>query len=261
VGWHRAVVIGFAGLLIVLASISNVHAHSPYWGRDSYEVVLPDGKAATIKVLFGDGIFIADPAKAVVIDNEGRVLAASPETTIPYLRCPSQRADITRCTVFDAENSLLYRPDPIRFAPGALLVSDGWPSLSPYGVDTIGFTTQQLGTWEYLGYEALYVAENSGRLLYVTAFPAGFLLFATFIFWYSVIEDRRKTRKYFNISVACSLLLPLLPGAYVIFAGDSTPFRVAVVLAVAVLINRAIVEIVIYFRSKPNPHPPNTLAP
>ncbi|WP_204312067.1 hypothetical protein, partial [Escherichia coli] len=64
-------------LLIALSALvlpAAAQAHSPYF-TESVEIALPDGRTGQLSVLRGDGILGADPARAVIVDADGRSLA------------------------------------------------------------------------------------------------------------------------------------------------------------------------------------------
>ncbi len=55
-------------------------AHSPYYKRS--ETIHAEGQnEARLALLSGDGIFFADPVRAVIVDPAGHLLAVSPIST------------------------------------------------------------------------------------------------------------------------------------------------------------------------------------
>jgi hypothetical protein len=244
--WYRAALVVLLGLVLALSAVVKADAHRPYWGPEwgptvSYEVVLPNGQTATLKVLSGDGIFVADPEKAIVINNEGRVLAASPESRLLHAHCPSKRSDVARCTVFDALEGRLYTPDPTAFVAGILLAPNGEPNAYPDSVDSIGFKLKELDLIEYLNLE---VANNlKSVLISVTGYTLIILLFTfIFVFQISIIQDKRKVRRYYRRTVVTFLTIIFILNLYSIWAMDATEAKVLFEMASAAILSKAILE-------------------
>jgi hypothetical protein len=73
----RSVWRGAFGLLLVFLSSSAASAHSPY-ARPVASFVTADGRALSIELYYGDGIFFADPVRGQVKDSRGAVVAYTP---------------------------------------------------------------------------------------------------------------------------------------------------------------------------------------
>uniref|UniRef100_UPI0013D609D6 hypothetical protein n=1 Tax=Acinetobacter baumannii TaxID=470 RepID=UPI0013D609D6 len=56
------------------------------------EIALPDGRTGQLSVLRGDGILGADPARAVIVDADGRSLARTPQTVAIQRVCDAARS-------------------------------------------------------------------------------------------------------------------------------------------------------------------------
>lgn len=91
-------------------------AHSPYF-TDSREIALPDGKVGRLRILKGDGVVGADPARAVVLDAEGRSLARTPSTVAILLTCDGAG----QCVAVDPGNWTTYEVDPASFRVGEIV--------------------------------------------------------------------------------------------------------------------------------------------
>lgn len=106
-------------LLIALSALvlpTATQAHSPYFTQ-SVEITLPDGRIGQLRVLKGDGILGADPARAVILDAEGRSLARTPRTIVIQLACDAVR----RCIAVDPGSWTTYEIDPASFRVGEVI--------------------------------------------------------------------------------------------------------------------------------------------
>lgn len=102
--------------LLPLALPAAAQAHSPYFTQ-SLEITLPDGRTGQLRVLKGDGILGADPARAVILDAEGRSLARTPRTFVIQLVCDAAR----RCIAVDPGSWTTYEIDPASFRVGQVI--------------------------------------------------------------------------------------------------------------------------------------------
>ena len=66
----------FSALLLILLNANVAVAHSPYFSQ-SQTLHSTDHSSLSIKLLHGDGIIAADPARAVIVDATGNVRAVS----------------------------------------------------------------------------------------------------------------------------------------------------------------------------------------
>jgi hypothetical protein len=64
-------------ILMVCFAGAPAFAHSPYV-RGETPWISPDGRQLAVGMLYGDGIFLADPARPVILDEQRRVLAMGP---------------------------------------------------------------------------------------------------------------------------------------------------------------------------------------
>lgn len=102
-------------LAFALAACRPSHAHRPYFTQVE-PVVLPDGQPGEMRLLRGDGIFLADPARILVLDQEGRLLARSHQSTAMFLLCDHDRRS---CSGYDGSSVLTL--DPASFRSGAVV--------------------------------------------------------------------------------------------------------------------------------------------
>lgn len=112
-------------IFVVLASATSVFAHAPYLGQRE-KIELPKFGEVEFAILFGDGIFFADPSQVIVFDNEGVLLAATPQSDALIIRCDRSN-DVQSCSVYDVVNGLVYKPDFDQWARGRTIVEDGRP--------------------------------------------------------------------------------------------------------------------------------------
>lgn len=78
-------------LLLLTAVLPGVgtgsaFAHRPYFTKVA-RIVLPDGQPGEMRLLNGDGIFLVDPTRIVLLDQENRLLARSSESVDISLIC------------------------------------------------------------------------------------------------------------------------------------------------------------------------------
>lgn len=89
-------IIRILGLLIGwLTGLAPALAHRPYITR-SEPIILPDGRAGEMRMLHGDGIFLADPMRLIVVDEGGRLVARSQRSVPMSMRCRDRT-----CTGYD----------------------------------------------------------------------------------------------------------------------------------------------------------------
>lgn len=126
-------------LAFVLAASCPSHAHRPYFTQAG-PVVLPDGQPGEMRLLKGDGIFFADPARILVLDREGRLLARSYQSTAMTLLCDR---DQRSCSGYDGFRVLTL--DAASFRSGAVVPGLGRDERSELwafenGAESWGFT-------------------------------------------------------------------------------------------------------------------------
>lgn len=114
-------------------------AHSPYYTEVAD---LPGGAAGpvSLKLWHGDGIFFADPVRAVVVDAQGVLLAASPVSTSLQIGCGSAWLE-RRCLAYDSLTRIVYETRPGMWDRWGLIEQDGKPNSYPeYMGEAFGFS-------------------------------------------------------------------------------------------------------------------------
>jgi hypothetical protein len=125
--WRRHALIVFS---LSFGLMSSAWAHSPYFGQRE-SINRPDFANVVLAVLYGDGIFFADPSQVVVFDNEGYLLAATPQSTSLFIQC--ERSDgKTNCRVYDELQGLIFEPNYEQWKRSRIVVKDGHPLEDAY---------------------------------------------------------------------------------------------------------------------------------
>lgn len=120
---------------------------------------------------YGDGIIAADPVRAVVLDDQGRLHAASPLSVLLQIDCKPTG----RCIVWDRTGKQAFTPEAAAFKPGQTLVQGDKVLSYPdhdYKADEFGFTVSPMTLAQHLRIE--------GRAL--LAYPL--LLLAASVWWF-----------------------------------------------------------------------------
>lgn len=149
----------------------NSYAHRPYFTQ-SETIALPDGTLGEMRLLHGDGIFVADPVQAVIVDAEGRTVARTLESGAFIIVCPEHR----RCHAVDLDARALFEPQPETFREGTHWSEfhggqEAWGfSRRPAMADEMAIASWQYvkrspGLWFVAGSAAVSAAAISGRLL------------------------------------------------------------------------------------------------
>lgn len=132
-------------------------AHSPYYSQ-SESIAGSSDQITAIKLLHGDGIFFADPIRAVVVDQDGRLLAVSPMSPTLFLSCKGEGV-AKKCVVYDEIYGRIYAPDKASWKASELLEEGGEPNNYPeYLEKEYGFYQRKASLLEIAKYEALSIA-------------------------------------------------------------------------------------------------------
>lgn len=86
------------------------HAHRPYFTQ-MQPILLPDGQRGEMRVIAGDGIFVADPVRLVILDAQNRLIARGPRTRWLTLVCDAP----LRCHGYDHSAGEIVTADPATF--------------------------------------------------------------------------------------------------------------------------------------------------
>ncbi len=141
----------FLGILAV-ASVGPSAAHTPYFTQSERIADTAYGEV-TLRLLSGDGILFSDPMRAVIVGQEGRLLAASPMSA--SLRIVCQGAEPHRqCLAYDELTHQLYQPSEQLWRDGGVIEVDGQPQLYPEDITSeFGFLGRQATLGEIFGFE------------------------------------------------------------------------------------------------------------
>ncbi|MCP4070806.1 MAG: hypothetical protein GY742_03585 [Hyphomicrobiales bacterium] len=139
--------------LLFLISTTPVIAHSPYYTQTESIGGL-NNQIVVMKLLHGDGIFFADPIRAVIVDEDGMLLAASPMSTTLFLSCKG--GEVSReCVAYDELRGLIYQPTKSLWKTTELLEKNGKPETYPeYRMEEYGFTKYEASFTDVMKYEA-----------------------------------------------------------------------------------------------------------
>lgn len=148
----------FTHVIVVLLALPVVSAaaHSPYYTQTE-RLSWAGDSGVEIKLLHGDGIFFADPIRAVVVDKNGKLLAASPLSITLFIFC-SRSNGRSDCIAYDELRQLIYTPNRSSTQTTQLLEIDGKPQEYPeYQMEGYGFDTRHASFFEIIKFEALSV--------------------------------------------------------------------------------------------------------
>lgn len=139
--------------LLAGLSCGPASAHRPHFSEP--EVISAEGYSAVqLKLLHGDGVLFADPIRAVVVGQDGQLLAASPQSPALRLSCDEPNR---RCLVYDELSFRIYEPAPDKWQATGLVEQDGKPQRSPediaadYGFDARQATLPEIAKFEAAG--------------------------------------------------------------------------------------------------------------
>lgn len=127
-------------------------AHSPYFSQ-SVPIAATDHEAVTLKLLKGDGLFFSDPARAVVVSRDGRLLAASPGSASLRIICDGTGPP-RNCVVYDELAHTIYQPSERDWRDGGLIEKDGQPQSYPEEIQAdFGFVGRPANLGEMTRFE------------------------------------------------------------------------------------------------------------
>ena len=136
-------------------------AHSPYYSRAEV-ISAPGYENALIKLLHGDGIFFADPMRAVVVDQGGTLLAVSPLSLTLRIVCKGIDTG-RRCVAYDLLSRTIYEPRPERWWDAGVQEEEGRPLQYPEFMESeFGFVERAANAAETASFE-IKIALRSWR--------------------------------------------------------------------------------------------------
>lgn len=159
--------------LLAGLSCGPAAANRPYFSEP--EVISAEGHSAVqLKLLYGDGVFFADPIRAVVVGQDGELLAASPQS--PGLRLSCDQPD-RRCLVYDELAFRIYEPASDKWQATGLVEQDGKPQRFPEDIDAdYGFDARQATLSEIAKFEAAGLASSWMTTVFALAWWTAFCL-------------------------------------------------------------------------------------
>jgi hypothetical protein len=171
---HRELIALSYGLgLLFYALLDSASAHQPYFSQS--EVISGAGSdTVQIKLLRGDGIIAADPYRAVIVAEGGRLLGASPMSTMLSIDCEQDEGRRV-CRVYDAATQLVFEPSPEAFRDGGIVEADGRPLTYPEDITAeFGFEVRSATAAETLRFEAKRLLFRWPTTLFAVAWWAVF---------------------------------------------------------------------------------------
>jgi hypothetical protein len=186
---------------LVVSHAQPAHAHRSY-AVPQKTLDFGDGRTATLEILYGDGIFFADPARAQLRTKEGATVAKTPVDGHAVTFCPS----VAYCWVF------LYGPFPIpwRLNPDEI----AWHSPAepnPYfpeydDTPPVGFAADWT-PWSFLlGFAVLIISNWLG----LGAMLLPWLLIVLITRWVRAVGRRHWGQSWWSIALSGLLWIALI---------------------------------------------------
>lgn len=138
--------------ILAVASVGPSAAHTPYFTQSERIDSTTHGEV-TLRLLSGDGILFSDPMRAVIVSQEGRLLAASPMSASLRIVCQGTGPQ-RQCLAYDELTHQVYRPSEQLWRDGGLIEADGRPQAYPEDMTSeFGFQERQATLAEIFGFE------------------------------------------------------------------------------------------------------------
>lgn len=157
-------------LIFVVVTPGTIRAHSPYFSENTEAFDGPDGTKLDLRLLYGDGIIIADPVRAVIIDSHGQLRAVSPLSHAMQIHC-SLRSGRRECLAYDELSGMVHESDPKTWRLGGPIFENDSrhrPATSAYPelmTEEFGFWSRQAGFKESLGFEFAKIVKSPRALV------------------------------------------------------------------------------------------------
>lgn len=187
----------FVAICICLLWPMSVFADGLYYGPE--KVSFSEGSNDyTLKLLFGDGILTADPVRAIVVDDDGRLVAVSHASQTLTLFC-GEVVHVRSCSIYEGRDSVVLEVDPVKFQTSVLVEADGQPLVHPWDMKMgeFGFTTRAASLSEIMKFETLLVLRSPVEFLVLVLWWLGVWLSGAILFW----RFKRNTWKITPITI------------------------------------------------------------
>lgn len=203
------------GALVGL-SCGPAAAHRPYFAQ-SEAMSATEHPSVMLKLLSGDGILFADPVRAVVVDRDGTLLAASPSSTSLRIHCDRQR----HCLAYDDLTRTVYTPVEDQWRSEGTVEQDGVPQRYPEDiVAAFGFAEREATLGEAIRFEAQDMLASWLSTAIAVAWWALFWLLLLPLARFALGPDRRLTigriGGLMGRTVGALLMIPLATYAWLL---------------------------------------------
>ncbi len=219
-------------------------AHRPYFSQP--EAISAEGYSTVeLKLLHGDGVLFADPIRAVVVGQDGELLAASPQSPALQLSCDDEMG---QCLVYDELAFTIYEPAADKWQARGLVEQDGEAQRFPEDIDAdFGFEARRATLSEIVRFEIAGLASSWMTTAFALAWWTAFCLLLLTVARDAFDKTRRLTIRAI-VSLLARTAAPLMMIPLATYAWLLAPYSI-VYLAV-VMAAGAAVALPIAFRRR-----------
>ncbi len=215
-------------LIVTIAAAASAEAHSPYFTR-TVTAVLPGGEKLELRLLHGDGIFVADPIWIVAVDENGKLRAHSFDSMQMHFFLDMSG----NWNGYDFTRNVVLTLDPASMIDGGLFPKNRDELLNhnePFWKENRGFVARPATAFETLNASVQYVFHYRTSAGFF--FLYGVALGALFL-WSRILSTRRPAVRVAAILINSVLVAVWsLPALYVVLAGDQ-PLAIAILVTAA----------------------------
>lgn len=191
-------------------------------------------EAATLRLLAGEGDLLSDPVKAVVVSQDGKLLAASPLSASLRLLCKDIDNE-RRCVAYDDITRTIYLPSERDWQDHGLIEKDGQPLILPEDISSdFGFSGRPATLGEIVRFETAGLLASwptTGiALIWWTAFWILVLPVARFLIGHSKLSSIGTLITLLLRTAGALLMIPITAYAW-LMAPYSVVYLAFVVLA------------------------------
>ncbi|MEL6967252.1 MAG: hypothetical protein AAGM04_07720 [Pseudomonadota bacterium] len=137
-----------------------------------------------MKLLHGDGIFVADPIRAVIVNGNGKLLAASPMSLTLSISCNRAKGR-KECIAYDELRQIIYTPNRSNWKANKTLELAGIPQEYPeYRMDEYGFEKRKASFFEIAKFEIRSIFESPMPTVLAIVWWAAIWMLITPIYWW-----------------------------------------------------------------------------